>query len=436
MAYEHGARRRARSASVDEPGSPWVLALKDLYAYYATLYFYLVTGGKYGDAGHFRKRLHAHVYVFSLALSMKMWSDKHYRSPTYQTDLLQNLQNVAIPGTGVPLSFFVRNRPFALTFLLILNPIICLLGAMFVRKGQSPKMASRFRHLLVEPDNWFALWQMNSRLIAWHSHVTQSRCYDVEDKWTFLTRAKRQKVSVTPWYAAPKLCLKHRNIEGGMGIEFYKNVTHGGDWIIQDALTNNAFMSDLLPESAPLSTFRIVTASRQTGAPGYKAMSCVLRAGRAGALTDHKAIFYNVDLKTGVIGVGSTNSHWYKLGRKGFMDFSWTSYPQYYTHPDTDLAVSGRRVPDFDDLVAVATHAHKKLCSEVPLVGWDVALTAEHGVCILEANLSCNFFCGELDKGNYLRFMDDCFGLMSDAKNGRVGGAHAQEEDDEEDRGE
>ena len=27
--------------------------------------------------------------------------------------------------------------------------------------------------------------------------------------------------------------VKNKNIEGGMGIFFYKNAVHGGDWIIQ-----------------------------------------------------------------------------------------------------------------------------------------------------------------------------------------------------------
>ena len=45
---------------------------------------------------------------------------------------------------------------------------------------------------------------------------------------------------------------------------------------------------------------------------------------------------------------------------------------------------------------------------QVPLVGWDVAITAEAGVCLLEANLSCNFFRATFDEDAYFRFMEDC----------------------------
>ena len=35
---------------------------------------------------------------------------------------------------------------------------------------------------------------------------------------------------------------------------------------------------------------------------------------------------------------------------------------------------------------------------DVPLAGWDVAITKEAGVCLLEVNLSCNFFRGTFDQ--------------------------------------
>ena len=39
--------------------------------------------------------------LFSVGLIFKMWSKgKHYRSPSFQQDMIDNLRNVAIPGTG------------------------------------------------------------------------------------------------------------------------------------------------------------------------------------------------------------------------------------------------------------------------------------------------------------------------------------------------
>lgn len=47
-----------------------------------------------------------------------------------------------------------------------------------------------------------------------------------------------------------------------MGLYFFKNATEGGDWIIQERLENDAFVSSLLPDNAPLSTMRVISASR------------------------------------------------------------------------------------------------------------------------------------------------------------------------------
>jgi hypothetical protein len=48
---------------------------------------------------------------------------------------------------------------------------------------------------------------------------------------------------------------------GGMGIHVFKNFAHGGEWVIQPALSNSAELSRFLPPGAPLSTLRVVTAS-------------------------------------------------------------------------------------------------------------------------------------------------------------------------------
>ena len=64
------------------------------------------------------------------------------------------------------------------------------------------------------------------------------------------------------------------------------------------------------------------------------------------------------------------------------------------------IAVSGNYVPDIKDMLALVEHAHYKMCPDVPFAGWDVVLSSNKNlpVCLLEVNLSCNFFRGSFNK--------------------------------------
>lgn len=66
-----------------------------------------------------------------------------------------------------------------------------------------------------------------------------------------------------------------------------------------------------------------------------------------------------------------------------------------------------------DRICALCTDAHKRLLPDVPLVGWDVALTAEYSAVLLELNISCNFFLGEVDQEWYTKFMTDFISALS-----------------------
>merc|ERR1712195_411613 len=77
-------------------------------------------------------------------------------------------------------------------------------------------------------------------------------------------------------------------------------------------------------------------------------------------------------------------------------------------HPDCGKKVTGITIPDIASLEAICIDAHKKSCANVPLCGWDVALTTE-GVCLLEVNLSCNFFQATVDYPEYFKFVDQQF---------------------------
>lgn len=78
---------------------------------------------------------------------------------------------------------------------------------------------------------------------------------------------------------------------------------------------------------------------RQGETPGpdcIEPLSCVFRAGRQGADTDHSSILFDVDAKTGTILKGTTNAHWYQLGPNKVLTTPWTSTHDTTHHPDNN----------------------------------------------------------------------------------------------------
>jgi len=376
-----------------------------------------VAGAKYGEAPSWFRTLpvHAQTHLYSLALIFRLWSMPHYRNGTFQDDMVKNLRNVAIPGTGLPLSIVCLTKFSALIFVLFAYPIVAFIAAVYSwHLGTSDTIEQAFCEQLLTPNDWFSLWRLNCRLASYHAALTKAPGYRQEDKFTFLETGESLGVAVSPTMKVHSIVAKDRNEEGGMGIHFYKNAFHGGQWILQERLFNDSFVASMVPESGPLSTFRVITASRggglkTAGAPVVSALSCVFRAGLAGADTDHSSILFDVDLKTGLIGKGTTNAHWYKLWN---LRQSWISEHHMTHHPDTGVEIAGRVVPDITAVREICTEAHLKMMPDVTMAGWDVALTTQ-GMCLLEANLSCNFFRGTFDKDKYFGMVHDYF-LMLD----------------------
>ncbi len=139
--------------------------------------------------------LWAHTQIFSLALIFRMWKHPHYRNTSFQQDCIDTLQNVAIPGTGIPLSLFCYSYYTALFFVAVCNPIICLFGAIN-KANKEYQNFNQFLDLTVQhfishlfhPQDWFSFWRLNCTLASYHSLITQSPGYSFEDKWEFLTR--------------------------------------------------------------------------------------------------------------------------------------------------------------------------------------------------------------------------------------------------------
>eukprot|EP00940_MAST-03C_sp_MAST-3C-sp2_P002396 g2396.t1 len=431
--------------------------VQTLFAYWRCVWYFSVRGGAYEKCPYFAGagELQAKVQVFSLTLVFKIWDRPHYRNGTFQDDMVKNLRNVAIPGTGVPLSWLARYKFLCYLFLWLGYPFVAFVAAanaylFHANENQShngsggnpdPRSSDRklaldaaFRQQLLMPQDWFSFWRLNCRLATYHASTVKSKDYGLEDKWTFLQTAEKKGVSVSPSLDLPGVILKHRNEEGGLGFARYFSPHGGGNWIVQPILRNGPEVSRLLPENAPLSTFRVITASRggingssgsgDSGAgtsskskddPLVRALSVVFRAGLAGAATDHKSILFDVDNTTGRCQRGTTNAHWYRLGWRGLFS-PWTSKHDIANHPDTGKRVEGETISSIREIKKIAVDAHAKLCPAVPLVGWDVCLTKDHGMVLLEGNFSCNFFRGKFDLDEYLRFVDDYFKFLENAQ--------------------
>jgi len=395
-------------------------AIEDTLSYYLCLW-YFITNGTYSECPYFSDRRHAKVQVYSLAVMLYLWNQPHYRNGTFQQDMLKNLRNVAIPGTGIPLSYFCYYKWTAILFLVVFYPLIALISAIHIESSFKGILAYYSKQLLC-PEDWFSFWRLNCRLASFHSLILGTKVpgYAMEDKWLFLKKAESKQIPVSPWLNIPRLVVKDKNEEGGMGIKFFENATKGGDWIIQEVLENDEVIGRLLPPNAPLSTLRIITASTY-GIPNARgelqkcpkkddiiSMSCVFRAGRAGASTDHSSILFDVDLRSGEILRGTTNAHWYRLGLKNVLRTPWVSTHDATHHPDCGTKITGEFIPEIDKIKRLVENAHMMLLPDVPLAGWDVALTNK-GMLLLEVNLSCNFFRGTFDIDMYIRFMDDYF---------------------------
>lgn len=416
--------------SYDEAGIGILSAIADTFRFYRCI-LYFALGGNYTKCPYFVSRLQARVQCYSLALIFYLWSKPHYRNSTFKEDMIKNLRNVAIPGTGIPMSWHCFFKATVYILILILNPVMCFLSAINMQRKHGRPWAQAYVEQLLCPQDWFSFWRLNCRLASYHALVTGSKGYGQEDKWTFLSDGQSKGVPISPFLDVPAVVIKDKNEEGGMGLFFFKNATEGGNWIIQERLDNDAFVSSLLPDNAPLSTMRVISASRwwlekrkgRTPGPDcIESLSCVFRAGRQGADTDHSSILFDVDTSTGTILKGTTNAHWYEIGPTKAFKTPWVSTHDMTHHPDNNKLITGAIVPDMEGKLALVADAHFKLLPDVPLVGWDVALTSK-GVYLLEVNLSCNFFRGSFSLGPYVQFIHDYFVALEEER-----ATHAKEE--------
>jgi len=432
---QQGSDRRVLVLSAATPGILCCLSclplLPHLFKYWRALgYFWC--GGSYSDAEEvlgLSKYSRAHLY--SLASVPWLMGQPHYRTGTFQQDMLANLRNVVLPTGiyGVPLSVCASSRLAAVLTTVFVIPCAAFWGAWWRKwHGFEASATQCFSRTLLAPTDWFQLWRLNCRLASMTALATQSKDFELEDKWTFIKACMEHKIPVTPVMDQPvTLVAKDVLEEGGMGIHVLKNVLHGGRWILQEKLENCDEVKELLPTAAPLSTMRVLTGSHgalaklrgegRASSSNVCTLATVWRAGREGASTDHSCVMVNVPngTKSDILGFASSSAHWYARGWKSFGAPLSTKDGFISAHPDTGLELAGKRLPGASRAAALCERAHATLMPEVPLAGWDVAFCPpkdggrEPDLVLLEANLSCNFFRGSIVWEAYADLLDGHF---------------------------
>jgi hypothetical protein len=202
--------------------------VRTLVLYYRLFLYYLFSGKgihAYANQQIDRRQL---IHVYSLVLLIRLFSRPHYRAKSYGDDLRANLRNVVVPFTGIPLSTFCGNRLMCLFFLLWIYPWWAFFASIYLCIYDTRKRSidSHFAEQLLQPNYWFATWRMNCSIVAYHSlkRWKQTReQYAMEDKGRFLIEGKKLNLPVTPVLDIPRLMVKHKSIEGGMGIHIFEN---------------------------------------------------------------------------------------------------------------------------------------------------------------------------------------------------------------------
>ena len=210
-------------------------------------------------------------------------------------------------------------------FLYVFYPIVCFFSFIIHRD-------TSFEEYLFCPNVWLTYWRINCIVSFLNYLKTNNPQYMMEDKFFFLKEAEKIGLFVTP-SIKKDLILKHRNEEGGLGIQYIKNAENNGLIIIQEKINNSFILNNFLPKNAALSTFRVVTSSSLSG--DISIVTILWKAARENTITDHNNIIFNVE-EDGSFGLGVSNQNWYS--RKMFYQKT------FQKHPDSNKQITGENI--------------------------------------------------------------------------------------------
>lgn len=181
---------------------------------------------------------------------------------------------------------------------------------------------------------------------------------------------------VSHWSAEPDADLLADELEAHLAS---LSRTEARPFVLQPCLTNHSTIKNL--SKGRLSTVRFMTTRAEPNHPA-KPLLAVLRIPVGDSIADNfdaGGIAAPIDLVQGTCGRGVRKKAKYPL-------------QPVAVHPDTGAELEGLKLPFWNETLALALRAHNALSSQMPVIGWDIAILPE-GPILIESN---HFPCGNL----------------------------------------
>ncbi len=184
--------------------------------------------------------------------------------------------------------------------------------------------------------------------------------------------ARHSEYMVKPTYAAFGRGVHKDKLENHSSAKSALEQYHQRDTVLEELISQDTRMAVLHPSS--VNTLRIPTLiiRGDSGEKEVRLFHPSLRVGHGGSVIDNLSsggISALIDPKNGVVYTDGAD----KKGRR------------YPIHPDTGIRFQGFVIPDWEKAVMMTKQA-ALMIPDNHFCGWDLALDARHGWCMVEAN--------------------------------------------------
>ena len=344
-----------------------VLAAAAVIEYYRSILFF-ARGGKFNECPCFKNDHHAKVHTYSLGSVLSSWGKS--------TSALRKEfgGHLYLPWVPVPVSFWLSYKWLFYVFVMAVYPLYCLLVACNENRLKNlTGIPSHFQQNLLNPSHWMALWWTN--YICCNDMVPKDcKSLALLKQNTLLAAAEESNLPTIKCIEGD-VVVKNANVEGGMGIHFFKSEKYGGNCVIQCTPELHESLKDLLPLEChnPPPRFHVVTVSpvgNELDQP-TKVISCVLEVFNGKSCY---SVFYDVTGPVFSVHQATTKDKWFNnplcaLWKKNDITDRVNSI--------NIKGLGGASLPIVEQLFTLAENAHHELAPGLPCAVWEIQLSIE-----------------------------------------------------------